>query len=101
MGNLVVGCLIYVSTIAAWFFASREGIDTGPLFYIAGPVIGSLFLAGPISKAADSASQAAAQTNGVMEARIEAATARALAKRDAARTRQAMGDISQAPTQEV
>lgn len=90
---LIVGLLVFAMTCATWLFAAINGIDPGPLFYIAGPVIASLFVAPSLGKAADNAAQAATQTNGQLDARLEAAAGRALAKRDAARTRQAVGDV--------
>lgn len=94
LGMMIIGCIIFVSTLATWVYAESIGIPTGALFAIAGPVIGALFLVGPISTAAKSAEQAAQQTNGVMEERMIAAASKALAIRDAARTRQARGDIA-------
>jgi hypothetical protein len=90
---LVAGVIIFLATLTAWLIAGHMGIDPGPLFYIAGPVIASLFVAPSLGKAADNAAQAATQTNGQLDARLEAAAGRALAKRDAARTRQAVGDV--------
>lgn len=91
---LIIGMVIFVSTLAAWVFAEVNGISTGALLAFAVPVVGALFVGHQIGKAADAAQQAANQTNGVMESRIESAVASALARRDAARTRQAQGDIS-------
>lgn len=100
VGHLVAGTVIYITTIAAWILAASRGIDTGPLFYMAGPVVAGLFLLQPLTKAADNAQLAAQQTNGVLDKRIETAVSSALAKRDAARTRQTVGDISTEPTKE-
>lgn len=97
VGHLVAGTVIYITTIAAWILAASRGIDTGPLFYMAGPVVAGLFLLQPLTKAADNAQLAAQQTNGVMDSRIENAVTNALANRDAARTRQAVGDVGIAP----
>jgi hypothetical protein len=97
----VLGAILFVAVIAAWVYCKVQGINTTELLAFAVPVIGALFLVGPINAAASSASQAATQTNGMMGPRIEAAVASALAKRDAARTRLAQGDISEtagAPT---
>lgn len=93
----VLGVVVFVVVVGAWLAGKRWGIDTSELVAFSVPVIGALFLVGPINKAADSSAQAAAQTNGVLGARIEAAVSAALAKRDAARTRQAQGDISGGP----
>lgn len=94
-GQLAAGVVIFVVVVAAWVYAKAHGIETGELISFAVPVVGALFLAGPIGAAASSAQQAAHQTNGVLGDRIEAAVSSALAKRDAARTRQAQGDVSE------
>lgn len=93
---LAAGVVVFGMTCAAWLYAASKGINPGPLFYIAGPVIGSLFLAPGIGEAARASQQAATQTNGGLEARVKAAVASALADRDAARTRQVQGDVSEA-----
>ena len=105
---LTVGTILFVVLVGAWLFAELNGIGTGPLLALAGPIIAGLFLAGPIGEARSAAQAAAAQTNGVMDSRFKAAAtaalseqheatkaavAAALADRDAARTRQALGDI--------
>lgn len=92
----VLGTVIFVAVLGTWLVGKRWGIDTTELMPFAVPVVSALFLVGPISKAAESASQAASQTNGQLEPRIQAAVARALAARDAARTRQAVGDVADA-----
>lgn len=94
----VLGALLFCAVIAAWTFCKLRQIDTTELLAFAVPVIGALFLVGPINQAAQASQQAAAQTNGVLDARIQSAVSSALAKRDAARTRQANGDISEAGT---
>lgn len=91
--NLVAGVVVFALTLGAWLYAELNGIDSGPLFYMAVPVVGAMFLVSPVNKAADAAQQAATQTNGGLESRIKAAVSSALADRDKARTRQAMGDI--------
>jgi len=95
----ILGTVIFVCVLAAWLVAKDRGIDTGELLSFAVPVVSALFLVGPITKAAESATQAASQTNGQLEPRIQAAVAKALAARDAARTRQAVGDVSNSPAQ--
>jgi hypothetical protein len=92
----VLGAVLFCAVIAAWTFCKLRQIDTTELLAFAVPVIGALFLVGPINQAAQASQQAAAQTNGVLDARIQSAVSSALAKRDAARTRQAQGDISEA-----
>jgi hypothetical protein len=92
----VLGAVLFCAVIGAWTFCKLRQIDTTELLAFAVPVIGALFLVGPINQAAQASQQAAAQTNGVLDARIQSAVSSALAKRDAARTRQAVGDISEA-----
>jgi hypothetical protein len=91
---LVAGTVISLATIAAWLYGATHGIDTAPLFAFVIPVVGSLFIANGLGKTAEHAQAAATQTNGMMGPRIKAAVSEALAERDAARTRQAQGDIS-------
>ena len=92
---LLAGTLITVATIGAWLFAATKGIDTAPLFAFTIPVVGTLFVANGLSKTSEAAQQAATQTNGLLGPRIKAAVSEALADRDAARTRQAQGDVSE------
>lgn len=92
----ILGAVLFCAVIGAWIFAKLHDVDTTELLAFAVPVIGALFLVGPINQAAQSSAQAAQQTNGVLDARIQAAVSKALATRDAARTRQALGDISEA-----
>lgn len=103
LGQQVIGAVIFVVVTAAWVFCKLNKLETGELLAFAVPVVGALFLVGSVDragdkaeKAADAASQAAQQTNGVLDARIQSAVSKALATRDAARTRQAQGDISEA-----
>lgn len=93
---LCAGCVISLAVIAAWLWGKLHGIETTELMAFAVPVVGALFLVSPISRAGEAAQQAVAQTNGALDARVEQAVAQALAHRDAARTRQAVGDISEA-----
>jgi hypothetical protein len=96
--NLVAGTVIFLATVGAWLYAAERGMETSPLFFIAGPVIGSLFLISPITRAADGAQAAALQTNGQMKSTIKAAVNEALGDRDAARTWQAtVGNDSTPP----
>lgn len=94
-GMMIVGTIVFCVTVAAWLLAEYLGIDTAVLLPFAVPVVGALFIAGPIGAARDAAQQAAQQTNGVLGDRIKAAVAAALADRDAARTRQAVGDVAE------
>ena len=91
---MIIGVLVFALATAAWLYGERSGIDTTIIWTVATPVVGALFLVGPITSAAQPAQQAAAQTNGILEARMKSAMAAALADRDAARTRQARGDIA-------
>lgn len=91
---LVIGTVIFVTVTGAWLVAEFNGIGTGALLAFAVPVVGALFIGHQLGTTASAAQQAANQTNGMMESRVESAVASALAKRDAARTRQAQGDIS-------
>lgn len=92
---LAAGTIITLATIAAWLYAATHGIDTAPLFAFAIPVVGALVIANGLGKTADAAQQAATQTNGLLGPRIKAEVTAALAERDAARTRQAVGDVSE------
>ena len=107
---LIIGTIVFVVTIAAWLVAEFNDVPTGALLAFAVPVVAALFLANGLNRTTAAAQQAAAQTNGALDARIKAgvaagiaeqlpaietAAAAANAKRDAARTRQAQGDISQ------
>ena len=92
---LIAGTIITIVTIGAWLFAATHGIDTAPLFAFVIPIVGALFVANGLGKTAEHAQQAATQTNGMMGPRIKAAVAEALADRDAARTRQVVGDVSE------
>lgn len=96
--QLVIGCLITMAAIGAWIFAKLNGVETGELMAFVVPVVGALFLVTSVSRAGDAAQQAASQTNGMLDARVKSAVAAALADRDAARTRQSQGDISDSAT---
>lgn len=93
---LVIGTVIFVTVIAAWLTAEFNHIGTGALLAFAVPIVGALFIGHQLGTTADAAKQAANQTNGLLESRVKSAMASALADRDAARTRQAVGDVSSA-----
>ena len=81
----VTGVIVFVTTLIIWYLAELHHIPTGPIIAFAVPVVGALFLGQSVASAADAAKQAAAQTNGAMDARIKAAAATALSERDQAR----------------
>lgn len=91
---MTFGTVIFLATLAAWLYGSERGIDTTVLWSVTTPVIGFLFIGGALNKTAEHAEQAAVQTNGSMDSKIKAAVSSALADRDKARTRQALGDIA-------
>jgi hypothetical protein len=92
---LAAGTVIVLATIGGWLYGATHGIDTAPLFAFTIPVVTALFVAKQLGKAGDAAQQAATQTNGLLGPRIKAAVSEALADRDAARTRQQRGDVSE------
>ena len=92
--QLVLGTIITLAGIGAWLWGKLNGIDTTELMSFLVPIVGALFLVTAVSKAGEAAQQAAQQTNGGLEARIKSSVSAALADRDAARTRQAQGDVS-------
>jgi hypothetical protein len=87
------GVAVFVATLAAWLYGETVHIDTTIVWTVAGPIVLALFVGQQLGNTADAAKQAASQTNGALDARVKAAVAAALADRDAARTRQAQGDI--------
>ena len=91
---IAAGTIIVLATLAAWLYAAKNGIESSPLWAFSIPIAGALLIGHQLSRVGENAKQAAVQTNGNMEARMKAAAAQALAERDAARTRQAQGDIS-------
>lgn len=93
--TMTFGVIIFISALAAWLWGETHGVNTDILWIVTTPVVGALFVGQQVAHAADAAQQAAAQTNGALDGRVKAAMASALADRDAARTRQAQGDISQ------
>lgn len=86
---LVIGTVIFVTVTVAWLVAEFNHIGTGALLAFAVPIVGALFIGHQLGSTADAAKQAANQTNGILNERLEAAVTSALAKRDAARTWQA------------
>lgn len=90
------GVVVFVATLAAWLYGEQAHVDTTIVWTVAGPIVLALFVGHQLGNTADAAKQAASQTNGVLDARVKAAVAAALADRDAARTRQAQGDIGTA-----
>ena len=95
LAMMIIGAVIFVAVIGAWLVAEFNHIGTGALLAFAVPVVAGLFVGQQLGATRDAAQQAANQTNGILDGRIEAAVSTALAKRDAARTRQAVGDISE------
>ena len=100
--TMLIGLGVLGMSLAAWLYGEKNGIDTRVLWTVVPSLLIALFIGNSIGtntevtqKAADAAQMAATQTNGTLAPRIEAAVSSALAKRDAARTRQAQGDISQ------
>ena len=100
--TMLIGLGVMGMSLAAWLYGEKNGIDTRVLWTVVPSLLIALFIGNSIGtntevsqKAADAAQQAVTQTNGSMDARIEAGVSKALANRDAARTRQAQGDISQ------
>lgn len=91
------GVVIFIATLAAWLYGETAHIDTTIVWTVSGPIILALFVGHQLGTTSDAAKQAASQTNGTMEARVKSAVAAALADRDAARTRQAAGDIGAVP----
>ena len=94
---MIFGTIIFLAALVAWEWGELHGIDTTVLWTMTTPVVMALFLASPISKAAESASAAAQQTNGALAERIEAAVTKALGHRDAARTYQQQQDTEPTP----
>lgn len=91
---LIAGCVVFVATMVGWLIAETHGVDSEPIFYVAAPVISTLFLAPGINKAVEASTEAARNTNGVLDSRVQAAVTSALAHRDAARTHQAEQDAA-------
>lgn len=92
--SVIAGCVVLAMSLAAWLYGEVRGIDTSIIWTITGPVVVALMIGTQVATAADAAQRAAAQTNGALDARVQASVAQALAARDAARTRQRQGDIS-------
>lgn len=94
LAMMIIGAVIFVCVTVAWLVAEFNHIGTGALLAFAVPVVAALFVGQQLGATRDAAQQAASQTNGALDSRIKAGVAAALADRDAARTRQAKGDIS-------
>ena len=90
----IIGVVVFLAVLAAWLYGEERGVDTEILWITATPVIMALAVGQGLANTANAAKQAADQTNGTLEARIQASLTSALAARDAARTRQAAGDIA-------
>ena len=95
--SMLFGVVIFVAALGAYLYGETQGIDTSVIWLVSGPILVALFIGTKVDDAKSAAEQAAAQTNGMLDPRIQSAVARALADRDAARTRQAQGDISAPP----
>lgn len=91
--TMAFGVGVFAVSTAAWLYGEVHHLDTTILWAVATPVVLGLLLGDGISHAASAARQAADQTNGQLESRVQTAVSQALAARDAARTRQARGDI--------
>ena len=84
--TMAYGTVIFVITVTAWLYSALNNIDSGVLWNVAVPVIIALFVGDKLRETADAAKQAATQTNGNLDARVENAVTAALSRRDAART---------------
>lgn len=84
--TMAYGTVIFVVTVAAWLYSALNNIDSGVLWNVAVPVIIALFVGDKLRETADAAKQAATQTNGNLDMRIENGVTAALSRRDAART---------------
>lgn len=93
--SMLVGLGVLVVVVVAWLYGATHGVDVTPLWAIAPALLVALFLGAGVAQAGQFAQQAAQQTNGALDARIAKVMSDQLANRDAARTRQAVGDISQ------
>ncbi len=100
--SMIVGVVVFGLTLPTWLWGEAHGIDTTILWAVVTPVVGALFIGDRIGQAITASQTAATQTNGTMYDRMYAAATQAvasqLAARDAARTRQAQGDVSQTVT---
>ena len=93
-GTMAFGVIVFVATLAAWLYASSNGIPSEMLWAVSTPVVLGLFVGQQLAHTSEQAQKAADATNGALPERIKAAVTSALADRDAARTRQSRGDIS-------
>lgn len=92
------GVIVFLASLGAWLWGETHGVNTDILWIVTTPVVGALFIGQQLGATAQHAQQAANQTNGMMDSRVKSAVSAALADRDAARTRQAQGDVSDATT---
>lgn len=83
---LIVGTIIFLSSLGGWLYASTHDIDASAILAFASPVVGFLLLGNIVQRAATAAEQAASQTNGSLEAKIKANVSAALSERDQAKT---------------
>lgn len=87
---LLAGCLVFVVTLAAYLYAEGQHIESSPILWLGGAIVGALFLGGQLTNlggrvdtVADLARKVDGQTNGGLDTRIAAAVAAELARRDA------------------
>lgn len=95
--TMAYGSLIFLATLGVWLYGELNGLKTDVVWTFATPLVLALFLGQGIAAAAENAQKAAEQTNGTLAPRIKAAVAEALSDRDAARTRQQLGDVGAVP----
>jgi len=86
MIRVICGTIITVASLATWYLAAREHIDTSAILAFVVPIVGALFITGQVAEARNAAQQAASQTNGALDARIVAGAMHAASIRDAAKT---------------
>ena len=90
VANMIFGVIIFVTTLAAWLWGEKNGVNTDVLWVIAVPVITALFIGNSLGKVANATQQTALQTNGTLDTRIENAVTRSLASRDVTRAKQSI-----------
>lgn len=90
--TMIFGVIIFLATVAAWLWGEKNGVKTDILWIVAVPVITALFIGHQVGTAAKSAEQAAQQTNGTLNGRLEEAVTNVLAKRDITRAKQSISD---------
>lgn len=96
--SMIIGVVVMAIGVAAWLYGELHDVDTSILWTVLPVILGALFIGTTMADTKAAAQAAATQTNGTLESRVKAAVAAALADRDAARTRQSVGDISTAAT---